>query len=1188
MFLKYIDIHGFKSFPDKTRINLEKGVTAIVGPNGSGKSNISDAIRWVLGEQSTKSLRGGKMEDIIFGGTQLRKPMGYAQVSLVLDNTDRRLPDMGDEINIGRRYYRSGDSDYLINGAAVRLKDIKEAFLDTGLSRDGYSIIGQGKISEIVSAKSTERREIFEEASGIAKYRYRKNEAENKLNAAEDNIARLRDILDELESRVGPLKQQSETALKFLDLSEQRKKLEITLYCDNIERSRQAVKQQDEKVEIARKDYSDIENSINDIDKKIEDIFEQNSVIALSTEKSNAEIHEISEKITVLEKTVTMIESDISHGEQQIEQMKTQVLSSSNTTGGIDGEIMEREAMSVAIELVLHELDQKISLVENELSSLTIEGEQSDQKKQQLAEDLSRLSSELSDCQVKIATAETELEALNKREKELKEIYPTIKQKVVQVESDKQLFTKELFDIESEITDCENKKNGLNSKLEIRKTKLLETERELQKQSSLSEQLTHKIQVLDDMEKSMDGFAFSVKRVVEESRNRNLRGIIGTVASLITIESGYEVAIETALGASMQNIVVSDERAAKDAIAYLKEKKQGRATFLPIDTIKPSNFLFDNGLKQQGAIGVASSLVNCDEKYSDIISNLLGRIIIADDLNSASLIAKRCQYKNRIVTTDGQVINAGGSYTGGSTSKTTGVFSRRNEIEDLKAKKIKTIEAVEQLKKEFEKNKNETVSLEAELTVFTSELINLGGDKIRVETELKRVELEQAAANEGLSSAEKSFEEFANQKVEKTEEMMQNKVLLDETTQRLRELELMIENESSQAEMFNTKRNEITERLSSSRIERMEKQKDLEMISEVVDQLRRRSELEKNRSGDITQTIELLTVQNQEKSLEVINKQAEIKELNDKIEEIKQLITQSSEKRREVEKETVESRELQSEFTRKREDLAREISRLEERKVSVQKELDTSFSKLWEDYELTPKDAASLCVKYENITSLRQDVASVRSKIKALGSVNVGAIEEYKEVKERYEYLSEQVVDVEKSREELISLIASLTGEMQAIFSQSFEQINSNFRKVFVEMFGGGSANLSLTDEENILESGIDINVQPPGKVIKNLASLSGGEQSLVAIAIYFAILAVNPAPFCVLDEIDSALDDVNVARYSAYLRRITGSTQFVTITHRRGTMEAADTLYGVTMQEDGVSKLLKLTHDEAFLVATK
>ncbi len=1188
MFLKYIDIHGFKSFPDKTRINLEKGVTAIVGPNGSGKSNISDAIRWVLGEQSTKSLRGGKMEDIIFGGTQLRKPMGYAQVSLVLDNTDRRLPDMGDEINIGRRYYRSGDSDYLINGAAVRLKDIKEAFLDTGLSRDGYSIIGQGKISEIVSAKSTERREIFEEASGIAKYRYRKNEAENKLNAAEDNIARLRDILDELESRVGPLKQQSETALKFLDLSEQRKKLEITLYCDNIERSRQAVKQQDEKVEIARKDYSDIENAINEIDQKIENIFEQNSVIALSTEKSNAEIHEISEKITTLEKTVTMIESDISHGEQQIEQMRTQVESSSNTTGGIDGEIMEREAMSVAIELVLNELDQKISLVENELSSLTIEGEQSDQKKQQLVEDMSKLSSELSDCQVKIATAETELEALSKRDKELKEIYPTIKQKVAQVESDKQLFTKELFDIESEITDCENKKNGLSSKLEIRKTKLLETERELQKQSSLSEQLTHKIQVLDDMEKSMDGFAFSVKRVVEESRNRNLRGIIGTVASLITIESGYEVAIETALGASMQNIVVSDERAAKDAIAYLKEKKQGRATFLPIDTIKPSNFLFDNSLKQQGAFGVASSLVHCDSKYSDIISNLLGRIIIAEDLNSASSIAKKCQYKNRIVTTDGQVINAGGSYTGGSTSKTTGVFSRRNEIEDLKAKKIKTNEAVEQLKKEFEKNKNETVSIEAELTVFTSELINLGGDKIRVETELKRVELEQTAANEGLNSAEKSFEDFANQTIEKTDEMIQNKALLDETSKRLKELELMIENESSQAEMFNTKRGEITERLSSSRIERMEKQKDLEMISEVVEQLRRRSELEKNRSGDITQTIELLTAQNQEKSLEAINKKDEIKQLNDKIEEIKQLISKSSEKRREVEKETVESRELQSEFTRKREDLAREISRLEERKVSMQKELDTSFSKLWEDYELTPKDAVSQCVKYENITTLRQDVASVRSKIKALGSVNVGAIEEYKEVKGRYEYLSEQVVDVEKSREELISLIASLTGEMQTIFSQSFEQINSNFRKVFVEMFGGGSANLSLTDEENILESGIDINVQPPGKVIKNLASLSGGEQSLVAIAIYFAILAVNPAPFCVLDEIDSALDDVNVARYSAYLRRITGATQFVTITHRRGTMEAADTLYGVTMQEDGVSKLLKLTHDEAFLVATK
>ncbi len=1188
MFLKYIDIHGFKSFPDKTRINLEKGVTAIVGPNGSGKSNISDAIRWVLGEQSTKSLRGGKMEDIIFGGTQLRKPMGYAQVSLVLDNTDKRLPDMGDEINIGRRYYRSGDSDYLINGAAVRLKDIKEAFLDTGLSRDGYSIIGQGKISEIVGAKSTERREIFEEASGIAKYRYRKNEAENKLNAAEDNISRLRDILDELESRVGPLKQQSETALQFLELSEQRKKLEITLYCDNIERSRQAVKQQDEKIEIAKQDYTNVENSINDIDEKLELVFEQNRELAFSAEKSNNEIHNINERITELEKAVTLVESDMSYGEKQISDMLSQIETASDTAGGIEGEIIEREAMSVAIELVLNELDQKISAVESELSSLVNEGEISDQKRQKISSEMTVLSSSISDCQVLIATNVSEIDSLKKRDSELKEQHPGMVSKLEQIESEREIFTKEFADIESELTDCQNKKNGLSSKLEMRKAKLVETEQQLQKQNSLFEQLTHKIHLLDEMEKSMEGFAYSVKRVVEEGRNRNLRGVVGTVASLITIESGYEVAIETALGASMQHIVVSDETAAKDAITYLKQNKQGRATFLPLDTIKSSNFYFDNNLKQNGAIGTADSLVNCDEKYKDIISSLLGRIIIAEDLNSASSIAKKCQYKNRIVTTDGQVINAGGSYTGGSTSKSTGVFSRRNEIEQLKKDKIQASEKAKQLKIDFDKINNETVSIEAELTVYTSELINLGGDKIRVETELKRVELEHFAATSNLETAKNSFEQFAKEIEVKTEETKQHQNLLETTTEQLRLLETSFEDESSWAEQFNARRNDITERLSGARIERIEKQKDLEKISEVVEQLRERSRLEKDKSGDIAQTIELIKSQNAERAIDASNKRNEIIELSEKIEKIKQSISEYSNKRQEIEKATVESRELQSDYTRKREELAREVSRLEERKISMQKELDSSFSKLWEDYELTPKDAASHIVEYENITSLRQDVSGVRSKIKALGPVNVNAIEEYKEVKERYEFLSEQVVDVEKSRAELISLIESLTGEMQTIFSQSFEQINANFKKVFVEMFGGGSGVLSLTDEENILESGIEINVQPPGKVIKNLASLSGGEQSLVAIAIYFAILAVNPAPFCVLDEIDSALDDVNVARYSSYLRRITGSTQFVTITHRRGTMEASDTLYGVTMQEDGVSKLLKLTHDEAFLVATK
>ncbi|MEG1267954.1 MAG: chromosome segregation protein SMC [Oscillospiraceae bacterium] len=1188
MHLKYLEIQGFKSFPDKTKIMFEKGYTGIVGPNGSGKSNISDAIKWVLGEQSSKSLRGGKMEDVIFGGTQLRKPMGFAQVSLCLDNTDVRISDVGDEIAITRRYYRSGDSEYLINGSPVRLRDVREMFMDTGLGRDGYSIISQGKISEIVSAKSNERRELFEEASGIAKYRFRKNEATRKLDAAEDNISRLRDIIDVLEERIEPLRQQSEKAEKFIALSNEKKSLEITLYCDTIDRSRDNLRKQDDKISIAKQDYDSAEKSLEEMTERTEQLGDDNRRRNVEIEQFNAGIFETNGQISKLESEIAVEKNDMQHTAEQIDELASRIENMSDSKSAVSVKIDEKKLLINSKKEELDELDALIELTRQELDELIENNEISDRNRVETAKRLTLLQAEITDLRVATVGAQSTNETLESRAEVLKEQLPQIEQR--HADSEKELRESgEYFEsIKSDISECENRINGYTLKLSSRKERLGALNSELEKKNGEISEAAHRAAVLKDMEKNMDGFQPSVRRVVEASGAHQLRGIVGTVASLITIRRGCELAIETALGAAAQNLVVEDERAAKDAIAYLKDAKAGRATFLPLDTVKPGYFDGGANLSDSGIVGLASDLVKIDGRYDKIISSLLGRIVVAEEINSASVLAKKLNYRYRIVTMDGQVINAGGSYTGGSSSRQASLFGRKSEIEALEAKIEQIKASTISTRGECEKLNSDIAELEAEITAIGSDLVTHNEDRIRVESQIMRCSQDAKTLGSALDDIKRELAAIDESKNEKQELIANNDSEIKTLAEEIERLNIADDGENQNNDGFMRRRSELSERVSQQKIARVELQKDIESLESEVSSL---SALQ-NESAEAASSIEN-SIAKLRATLEELKAAAEAKAfeaagLREQIIERRQDIENAVCQRNETEREITELRGKYSVQTKQREDIGRELTRLEERKNSLSTEFDSTVAKLWEEYELTQKEAQSLCVAFESITELRSQVGTLRAKIRALGSVNVAAIEEYKEVTDQYTHLSEQVSDIEKSKAELLKLIASLETEMKIIFTKSFNEINNHFRRVFVELFGGGSANLSLTDENDVLESGIEIDVQPPGKLIKNLSSLSGGEQALVAIAIYFSILAVNPSPFCILDEIDSALDEANVNRFAGYLNRVTDSTQIITITHRRGTMEGADTLYGITMQEEGVSKVLKLGIDEAQLVISK
>ena len=1178
MRLKELEIQGFKSFPDKTKITIGEGITGVVGPNGSGKSNISDSIRWVLGETSSKQLRGsGKMEDVIFGGTQSRGAMGFASVALTIDNSDHGLDMDADEVTIGRRYYRSGESEYSINGQNVRLKDVYELLLDTGIGRDGYAIVGQGRIAEIVGAKSAERREIFEEASGIAKYRYRKNEAERRLEAAEGNLERLRDILGELEKRVGPLKRDSEKAQQFLELSERRKSLEVTLWVDAIRRANDTVRDQQRKFEAAQADYERLSRQLDEFDEKSAALREEAQQLVLQVEQANADIRAVTEANAGSESEIAVLKNESEHSRFRIDEATGELERAGQGRQSIETEAAGHKAAIEKLHGEVAALDARVAELRAELRALEEKAAASGQRRDVIDAAIARLQDTATAAKVRAASAQSAKEAAAQRLDEAKQQAVELENSAAAAEEEKRRAERRLKDAEEAVTRNDNIKAGLKLKLESRRRQQAEAADALQKADKERSNTSQRIHILEDLERNMDGYQQSVKAVMRAAAGRRLRGIIGPVAGILTVEKGYETAIETALGFALQNIVVEDQGCARAAIGFLKDERAGRATFLPLDTVQGSRFTG----RLTGTAEVAADLVKCDPRYQHIIDNLLGRIIVVEDLSEASTVAKNLGYRNRIVTLDGQVINAGGSFTGGSTARSVGVFSRKQELDELRTRLVKLEKKRADAEKELEARKAEVDNLTAQLSGAEAEGMNASSERLRASLELDRLTAAVAQHEENTCSlaAEIEAQQAAvtqNETACAEAEAAQGKAEAELNTYNA-ELDELGESTGS----LTAERERITNELSENQMQRLANEKDIGLHEAALEGLQSRTGEAEARARELNAAIEAAKAKIEANALKIAEIERTRGENKEKIAAAEETIRTANAARMEKEAAVARLGQENRALTDERERMSGEMARLAERRTAAENELNDTNTKLWEEYQLTAGEAKELCVEFESLTELRRSVAEVRGKIRGLGNVNVGAIEEYREVKERYDFLKAQVTDVEKAKSELTRMIAELCSEMEELFTTSFKQINTHFQQIFKELFGGGHARLYLSDESNVLESGIEIEVSPPGKVIKNLSALSGGEQALVAISIYFAILNVNPAPFCFLDEIEAALDDVNVARYAQYLRRMTDHTQFIVITHRRGTMEAADVLYGVTMQEDGVSKILRLDLDK-------
>lgn len=1181
MRLKSLEIQGFKTFPDKTKLSFEQGITSVVGPNGSGKSNISDAIRWVLGEQSPKSLRCSKMEDVVFNGTDKRKKQGYAEVTLNIDNSDRFLDFNGDEIAVTRRYYRSGESEYLINKAAVRLKDINELFMDTGLGRDGYSIIGQGKIDSIVSSKGEDRREIFEEAAGISRYRYRKIEAERKLKSTEENLLRLRDIVTELEGRVEPLKKQSEKAQKFLTYSEEKRGLEIALWLLTLDKSQENLKLQDEKISIVRSQYEDAVKALENVEQETEEIYQKNGELSSKIEQLRTESNQIESEIAQKNSQISVAENDILHNNENIERLKNEISQADRNAGELEKSIAEKQEQIDILDKQVIEKQKHYNEVSEKLNIINLDSSKSGDKLQELTSKLSVLTSQSADARVIDMTSESSINELTSR---IAALNNSNSERKSQVEDLSQMLSDYHRDIETaqnEITSFKNSIDGLELKLSSKEKKRNELKAESDKLALDVREHQRKISFLENLERNLEGFSKSVKIIVNASKNGKLHGICGPVSRVISVPPKYGVAIETALGAAMQNIVVNSDEDAKQAIRYLKSTDGGRATFLPLNTIKPRE-LRENGLEDcYGFVGVASQLCTCDAKYNDILSSLLGRIVVADDLNSATSIAKKYFYKFKVVTLDGQVVNAGGSLTGGSLNRNTGLLSRASEIKQLKAQTEDLLKLAKSAENQSEEISREFSAIEAELLGIRADLSNKQQDFVRLQAECRACENELENSKKLLTGSASEVEE-CQKKIEilkKSREQARER--LSELNIKIAQAEQHVNDVTGSRAELTKSREELSSLLQNIRLEIVTAQKDIDVLNSEIVYARNTGTNNDERKSELF---------NQIHSVESV-----INEINGRIESYKNDVTSLENTRSSVadrinsltqqkdllEKRSIEMRESEKNKTNERETSGRELARLEERKLNIQKEYDNIISKLWEEYELTKREAEQTAIEIEDAPKAQRRLNELKKSIKNLGSVNVSAIEEYKEVSERYQFMSAQVNDVEKSKKEITSLITNLTKQMKEVFVESFDQINKNFTYTFKELFGGGTASLSLSDPENILTSGIDILVHPPGKIVVHLDALSGGEKALVAIALYFSIMKVRPAPFCVMDEIEAALDDVNVYRFASYLRRMTEKTQFILITHRRGTMEEADVLYGVTMQDEGISKLLELRSTE-------
>ncbi|MCD8219892.1 MAG: chromosome segregation protein SMC [Ruminococcus sp.] len=1181
MYLQSLELQGFKSFPDKIKLTFDRGLTGVVGPNGSGKSNIGDAVRWVLGEQSTKTLRGNKMEDVIFSGTKSRKPMGFAVVTLEINNQSGELGDTyGAVVSVTRKLYRSGDSEYRINGKHVRLKDVTELFMDTGMGHDGYAIIGQGRIAEIVSAKSIDRRDIFEEAAGVSKFRHKKQEAQRKLDAAQENLLRLQDIVAELEARIEPLKKQAEKAKQYVALADQQKRLEISLWVRRLAALREKLQQMSDQCLQAQAEYQNAELELQRADAQVQEGYQKMQQCTVQMETLRQQLQQAEEEVAQLCAALAVCENELAHGKQTLESLEQQMQQTMQQSKDMEARTVALAEQSAKLEQKRSEIAQETQRTQQEWDDLerraAVWGREYEQANHAL-QALYVRQSELRVTQQSAAGQQEEIRA--------QLVEHAVRQNALQQTCSTQHATceqaqKQAAQLQEQLSEIQNQQDGFQKRC-ASAVQALEAGKKRRDQAVFAlREKRQRQKLLQDMERNMEGFSGSVKAVLRSDGGKP-HGVCGTVAQLITTQQRYGVALETALGGAMQNLVVTDENATKQWIRFLAQHRAGRATFLPLTSVR-GRTLTENGLdRHDGFVGMAYDLVQYDAKYTDIVRFLLGRIAVAEGLDSATEIAKAYQYRFRIVTLDGQVINAGGSFTGGSAQRSGGMLTRHAELSML-SDEIKQLEQQEHdAAAALERAQQQSAQLEAQLEQLRTTCRQTESETMAANAQLEKERYVLRQIESRLDEAAQQCTQLLERQTEAAQRCTAAQNAAKETEEKIAQAQAALEQEADQRSQMQQQQSALADRCTQLKISMVELGKDMETLHRETQQQQESRDVLEQRLVQLQEDVQLQQQRMTQKRQEVDSHRSRIETLQES------RTTQQTQIQRLQQTHDAQDQQIRQiqdglrEINTAREKYAGELSRLEERKLSVQGDYDGVIHQLYEQYELSLSQAQEQAEPLEDLQAAQRELQSLKGKIRALGTVNVAAISEYAEVSERYRFLSAQMQDAQTAKRELEDLIVSLTEEMQQFFSESFTAINRNFQAIFRDLFGGGEARLELTDPEHILESGIEIKVAPPGKVIKNLISLSGGEQSFVAIAIYFAILQLHPSPFCILDEIDAALDEGNVRKYAQYLQNFTDTTQFILVTHRRSAMEEANVLYGVTMQEDGVSRLLRMEQEE-------
>ena len=1176
MYLKALEIQGFKAFPDKTVLNFAEDITAVVGPNGSGKSNISDAIRWVMGEQSAKALRGAKMEDVIFSGTEKRPPVGFAQVTLVIDNTEHIFPTMEEsEVSVTRRYYRSGESEYYINRQSVRLKDVTELFMDTGLGREGYSIIGQGKIDEILSAKSGERREIFEEAAGISKFRHRKEEAERKLERTEENLVRINDKIAELELQVVPLRQQSETARKYLVLRDELRLLEISVWLENLDKLKMDARKLESDLREAEKARDEARAALDALYAEGEQFGEKMREKDMEAERIRTEAAELDGRVKEQESAVAVLESAIVHNRENIERASRELEETDSRAGGLEQQAAEQETRISEIDRQLTDLNAALDTLLEQARAAAEQAGGAQNAAESLRAQEAIATAAAADRRAELAAIAAENGQIAERKETVQADKAAAEEQLAESEKQAKANRRALEDAQDEATAAANIIAGHTLRMEEREKKAAAASEQRVKLTMDVGALDNRIRLLTEMEKEYEGFSKAVK-VVMQARG-SLRGIHGPVASLMKTDQKYSLAIEIALGAGLQNIVVDREEDAKAAINFLKQRDGGRATFLPLTAIRGDE-LRERGVEDEfGFVGLASRLVEFDGKYQNIFNSLLGRTVIVEDMDCGIAMARKYRNAFRIVTLDGQVINRGGSMTGGSTSRSAGVLSRAAELKTLNGRAASMHEKLAAAQRDEE-------AAARELAAARYELETAEAQRRQAEDEVLRLEGSKNHFDILLRSLRDNLENLEGELVSLTGRLTDNAARSAEAEKAVAEQEALAAGFRAKAEEALSGQSELLAQSGALTEEITGRKAELAALTaEREAALRRAADLRQlaaDLTGDRTQKEE--TVRSYQQNIdsaetEITQRKETLADLARQGQAFKDRLTALNEEKLALEAERTAQNKRSQDMNEDLLNLERAVSRLEQKKATSAMEEKQILDRLWEDYELSHSDASAIRIELESVPKAARRIGELKRDIKGLGTINIGAIEEFDRVNGRYTYLTEQRNDVEKAKEELGGIIEEITGQMTAIFSEQFKLINESFQTTFTDLFGGGQARLELEDENDILGCGIEIKAQPPGKTLKTISLLSGGEKAFVAIALYFAILKVHPTPFCVMDEIEAALDEPNVIRVARYMRRLSGKTQFIVITHRRGTMEEADVLYGVTMQEQGVSKILTI-----------